>query len=125
MAVKAGRTSTLQEVRAAKALVRLSGAFDSVPSWLTGIIPSTGTTPTAGSGFTYTHTAASGIYVFTFATAMSSTPIVLTQLNAAVGTNNILAHVTGVLTTGFTVSWVSTAGGAVDVPFSFIVTGVQ
>ena len=39
---------------------------------VTGIIPAAGTTPTAGTGFTYTHVNGSGVYVFTLATAFAA-----------------------------------------------------
>lgn len=41
---------------------------------ITGIIPATGNTPTAGTGFTYTHTNGTGSYVFTYSTPFSAVP---------------------------------------------------
>lgn len=49
---------------------------------ITGQIPAAGTTPTAGTGFTYTH-GSTGVYVFTFTTAFAAAPTVLATIAGA------------------------------------------
>lgn len=46
-------------------------------SRITGVIPAAGTTPSLGTGFTYTHTNSTGIYVFSFTTSFAAVPTVL------------------------------------------------
>jgi hypothetical protein len=89
-------------------------------SMLTGIIPAAGTTPTAGTGFTYTHTNGTGVYVFTFNTPFANLPVLTLTL---IGTShNATPNVTGRATTGFTVTWAGTGGAALDVAFDLTAT---
>lgn len=66
---------------------------------ITGIIPAAGTTPTAGSGFTYTNDGA-GTYVFTFTTAFASTPDVLACI---IDDSNSIVRISAVAASGFTI----------------------
>lgn len=86
-------------------------ASGAVPNSVTGIIPATGTTPTAGGGFTYTHTNGTGLYTFTFNTAFGSIADVQVTLIGSSGTASLNAVPT---TTGFVVTT-----GANDHPFTF------
>ena len=93
-----------------------------VTGLLTGQIPAAGTTPTAGSGFTYTHTNGSGVYAFTFTTAYTAAPSVVVVAND----DNYRVTVPAVSTTGFTVHvqnmtlYPSQVGTLADGPFTFI-----
>jgi hypothetical protein len=89
----------------------------SVPRTVTGIIPAAGTTATAGTGFTYTHTAASGIYVFTFAVAFPAVPVILATAN---GTDAVWPIVTAVSASGFTVEMTNGSNARADRPFFFL-----
>jgi len=92
---------------------------------ITGIIPASGNTATAGTGFSYTHVNGSGVYVFTFTTAYSAAPVVVVQPNGG-GGNRITADVTGVGTTGFSVTIRTTPdpNSTVDSAFSFLSSAV-
>lgn len=82
-------------------------------SVITGLIPAAGTTPTAGTGFTYTHTNGTGVYVFTYTTPFAATAAVLVTSN----TNNTnLFVVSASSPTGFTVT---NASQAADHAFTF------
>lgn len=74
-------------------------------SEVTGVIPASGTTPTAGTGFTYTHTGGTGTYVFTFTPALSGPPCV----NVQVTDGSTAISLTAVSATGFSVAM---SGGA-------------
>jgi hypothetical protein len=89
---------------------------------ITGLIPAAGTTPTAGTGFTYTHTNGTGIYVFTFVTPFSTiAPVVLvTQTSNPVLTGTTVSAVESVTVNGFTVRLQNTAGAPADNSFNFI-----
>ena len=87
---------------------------------ITGIIPATGTTPTAGTGFTYTHTDTTGVYVFSFTgSPYSATPIVVAS---PAGSQRILI-VSNVSSSGFTVSAQALSGPGTpsDSAFAFVV----
>jgi hypothetical protein len=87
-------------------------------SVITGIIPAAGTTPTAGTGFTYTHVNGSGVYVFTFtAGTFAATPDIQTTINQT-GINSPTANVSPFSASGFTVTTQS-VGTPGDLAFSF------
>ena len=93
-------------------------------SMITGIIPAAGQLATAGTGFTYTHTDLSGIYVFSFKTAFAATPTIICQLGPAAAAAGREINVTATSPTGFTVSidnGLSPPGGE-DHAFMFIAT---
>jgi hypothetical protein len=90
------------------------------PVIVTGIIPAAGTTPTAGTGFTYTHVGGSGIYVFTFSPVFAATPVVV----VTVGSAPFCPDASGVSASGFTVLIQTTAGVNTDIQFNFIAHGV-
>lgn len=85
-----------------------------------GIIPAAGTTPTAGSGFTYTHTDGTGVYVFTFTTVFANTPAVLVSSKSTAG----FFTPSAVSTSGFTVTTLNTSAAAADLGFSFLAATV-
>ena len=90
-------------------------------SMITGIIPAAGTTPTAGTGFTYTHTNGTGVYVFTFTSPFAATPIVLAQ---PVSLNRI-AFITSVSNGGFTATiWNVSTLGLADTVLQFTAQSV-
>ena len=98
-----------------------SSVIPNTSTTVTGIIPATGTTPTAGTGFTYTHTNGSGTYVFTFKTAFAAAPVVVAVGNTPAGTANIGFDVSGVTATGFTFeAWLRGTGALTDSAFSFL-----
>lgn len=91
-----------------------------VSSVITGIIPAAGTTPTAGTGFTYTHPS-SGVYVFTFTTPFPAAPDVqLTSGPAAVDIGTFVT-IAALSASGFTVNaWRAAASALTDSGFSFV-----
>lgn len=100
--------------------VSASGSVSGSGALITGIIPATGTTPTAGTGFTYTHTNGTGTYVFTFTTAFSAAPTILAApLSIAGATNVITVQITSVAVNGFTATTKLQGTGATDVAFNF------
>lgn len=86
---------------------------------VTGIIPAAGTTPTGGTGFTYTHTNGTGIYVITFTTVLAALPTITLALNTA---NARLISYKSPSAAGFTVQITGTGGSAQDEAFSFVAT---
>lgn len=90
-------------------------------TYISGIIPATGTTPTAPAvpQFTYSHTNGSGVYVVTFnnATFFSTLPVLDITLDS--GTHNATPNVSARSTGGFTVTWAGTGGAVVDVGWEF------
>lgn len=92
-------------------------------TFVTGIVPPTGTTATAGTGFTYTHTDTSAIYVFTFSPGFSATPIVLAQSNGNTGDVNVVRS--SISSSGFTVRTFNAAGTLADLAFNFLAVTVQ
>lgn len=94
-------------------------------SMVTGIIPAAGTAPTAGTGFTYTHTNGTGIYVFLLATPFAAAPIVLVT-SGGPRASDFLWSVTAVTAAGFTVNtWTASTAVAADAPFSFLAQAVS
>jgi hypothetical protein len=94
-------------------------------SMITGIIPAAGTTPTAGSGFTYTHTNGTGIYVFTFNTAFANTPVILLS-SSGTRVSGQTATYTAVSATGFTANlWNTITEAGQDAAFNFIAEAVS
>lgn len=87
-------------------------------SLITGIIPAAGTVPTAGTGFTYTHTNGTGIYVFSFTTAFASTPTIVAVSNDSTLAN--IAWVSAISPNGFQVDMDQPGVAHHDAPFSFI-----
>lgn len=85
-----------------------------------GVIPPTGTIPTAGTGFTYTHTGGTGVYVFTFTTAFSAVPAVLLTPNSPATQAPFVNISAGPSKTGFTAHFTTSAGADVEVGFSFL-----
>ena len=85
---------------------------------ITGVIPALGVAPTAGTGFSYTHTNGTGVYVFTFSTAFSAAPLILTTIGPEAAADRG-AIVTVRSTTGFTVTCHG-AGGIGDDAFMFV-----
>ena len=114
VAVVSGALSNAQEPPVA--LSAGGVATPSVTTTITGIIPATGTTPTAGSGFTYTHANGSGQYVFTFTTPFATAPTVLLTalLDAQIGIRG-----SNVTAAGFQVNIRDGAGAAFDAAFNF------
>lgn len=100
-----------------------------IPVLVTGIIPAAGIIPTAGSGFTYTHTNGTGLYVFTFTEVFSATPLVLATINQAHTAGRVdTVNISGVGPTGFTaetgILTVAPVDGLVDIAFIFEAKGV-
>lgn len=95
-----------------------STAPTTTSSMITGQIPATGTTPTAGSGFTYTHTNGTGVYVFMFNTPFGNTPTVLAT--ALRGGSFIVATLSSISATGFTVTMVNPGVANGDEAFNFV-----
>jgi hypothetical protein len=87
---------------------------------LTGIIPASGTTATAGTGFTYTHTNASGIYVFTITSSFPAAPVVVAMLQQFTGGQAADAVVLSVTSSGFTVETRNSLSLS-DMAFNFLV----
>lgn len=87
------------------------------PIEVTGLIPAAGTTPTAGSGFTYTHTNGTGVYVITFTTAFVGFAPVISAQTSQGGTG----IVSGASTSGFTM----TISGAADAVWNFRAVAVR
>ena len=85
---------------------------------ITGIIPAAGTTPTAGTGFTYTHTNGSGLYVFTFTNAFANAPVVVASPTS--NSANQIVTVGSVTKNGFTVATYAPPTGLADEPFNFL-----
>jgi hypothetical protein len=106
-------------VVAAVAFVALAAAaVGSAANPLTALIPAAGTTPTAGTGFTYTHTVA-GVYVFTYSTSFASAPVVLVTEQSDGG---IVGAATSSTVSGVTVTLRDTGTYAhVNAPFSLLV----
>ena len=96
-----------------------------VSSAITGVIPAAGTVPTAGTGFTYTHTNGTGVYVFTFNTPFATDADVVATPNG-IGGGNVLYFpiITSVTANGFTLTMKNTSNANADVPFSFLATTV-
>lgn len=90
-------------------------------SVITGIIPAAGTTPTAGTGFTYTHTNGTGIYVFTFTTAFVARPVILCTANEAA---LLFFQVSAISASGFTVTITNSVGATNDHAFNFTAQAV-
>lgn len=90
---------------------------------ITGIIPAAGTTPTAGTGFTYTHTNGTGIYVFTLTTALAAAPVVLAMSTDPAHKGIMSAE--NVTAGGFTINSLENSFGTpADQAFNFTVTAV-
>jgi hypothetical protein len=94
-------------------------------SYLTGIIPASGTTPTAGTGFTYTHTNGTGIYVVTFSVAFAAAPVVVgNELITGFGGAAHDISFPSVGTAGFTAN-TDVGGSATDTAWNFFVYAVK
>ena len=101
-----------------------TGAVTPGGALLTGIIPATGNTPTAGSGFTYTHVNGSGVYVFTFTTAYAAAPVVQATILSDNSTGVDTVQVSPVTTMGFTATVQRVGAGTTDIAFMFLVSAV-
>jgi hypothetical protein len=124
--------TTLIEIQGLTAALAANGRVPStVPapvatSDVKGIIPAAGTTPTGGSGFTYTHTNGTGLYVFTFATAFQATPDIQLSFAANPVTASVdVINSESASATGFTVRTQDRSGTARDVAFSFTATPIS
>lgn len=91
-----------------------------VPRIVSGSIPAAGTTPTSGSGFTYTH-ATTGIYIFSYTTAFLVAPVITVTMGPASPLQilDTAGYVTASSTSGFTVETEFVNGAASNLPFYF------
>lgn len=90
------------------------------PNLITGIIPAAGTTPTAGTGFTYTHVDTSGSYTFTFTNPFAGAPTIICQLGPGTLGSGYEINVTAASASGFTAFVDTGSGPGVDHAFMFI-----
>ncbi len=100
--------------------VSIAASSVTLPKVVTGIIPAAGTTPTAGTGFSYTHTNASGVYAFTFTVSFAATPVVLASVSALVAGTPSWAIVDSATVNGFTVETFNVSNVASDRAFDFL-----
>lgn len=97
--------------------IAATGAVTPTGGLITGIIPATGNTQTAGTGFTYAHTNGTGVYAFTFSTPFNAAPTIVATVNAG---TDLGIWVTAISGSGFTVNTSLNNGVATDEPFSFV-----
>ena len=95
-----------------------------VSAVITGIIPASGTTQTAGTGFTYTHTNGTGVYVFSFTTPFVAIPAIVATFRDAVNASPYNIYITAIAASGFTLT-IGDGGARADIGFTFTAQAVN
>jgi len=124
----AWKSGDVQKIGGIQLAGTISASGNVTPSsgLITGIIPTLGTTPTGGTGFTYTHVNGSGIYDFTFTTPFAAPPTVVATGAALQAGSAIVIEITNLTANGFRANPLNSNNGAgSDNPFSFIAAPTQ